>query len=141
MSETMTISKYLADWLEDYGTIEIDTNHIPDGADKYGLFKAPTRTTREMNDGSYEITEYFNFFARQSSVTEGDRQDSDQWLEELCYWVDDYPFNYEYPDPGGNRRVTSIAINGTPYPMETDSADTLYQFSITITYTREREEN
>ena len=134
----MTIAQYLADWLSNYESLEIDTNHITDGADQYGLFRAPTRLIQEMNDGSYEITEYFNFFARQASVTEGDRQDSDQWLEDLCYWVDDYPFSYDYPDPGGDRTVTLISINGVPYPMETDSDDTLYQFSITITYTRER---
>lgn len=135
----MTIAAAVASWLSFYESMEVDTNHITDGSDKYGLFKSPTRTTKEFSDGSYEITEFYQFFARQASVSETDRKDSDAWLEDLAYWADDFPYMYEYPELGGGRTITKIALTGVPYPMETSSGDTLFQMSLAVTYTRERE--
>lgn len=135
----MTISAAVASWLAFYESMEVDTNHIEDGSDKYGLFKSPTRTTKEFTDGSYEVTEFYQFYARQASVSEEDRKDSDAWLEDLAYWADDFSFQYEYPELDGGRKITKIALNGIPYPMETGSGDTLFQMSLAVTYTRERE--
>ena len=134
----MTIAKAISEWLKEYENIQIDTNHITDGSDTYGLFKSPNRSIREFDDYSYEITEYYQLFARQAAISEGDREDSDEWLEELTYWADDF-HQEDYPDPQGNRKIIDISVTGTPYPMETDSTDTLYQISLSITYTRERE--
>ena len=135
----MTISKAVASWLSFYESMEIDTNHITDGSDKYGLFKSPSRTTKEHIDGSYEITEFYQFFARQASVSEEDRKDSDEWLEELAYWADDYPFVYEYPELDNGHKISRIELTGAPYPMESGSSDTLFQMSLSVTYSRERE--
>ena len=135
----MTISAAISSWLSQIESMEIDTNHITDGSDKYGLFKTPSRNTRELIDGSYEVTEFYQFFARQSSVSEGDRKDSDEWLEELAYMADDAGTVYALPEIDKNRRITRIQLTGTPYPMEASSDDTLYQMSLSITYTRERE--
>lgn len=141
MSDTTytTISSAVAAWLSEYETMTVDTNHITDGSDKYGLFKSPARTTSNYIGGSYDITEYYQFYARQASVSEYDRLDSDEWLEELAYWADDFEFNYEFPTLSGDRTIQRIELTGVPYPMETDSSDTLYQMSLSITYTRERE--
>ena len=140
MSETYTtISSALAAWLSFYEAMEVDTNHVTDGSDKFGLFKSPTRRTKEYTGGSYEITEYYQFFARQASVSEEDRMDSDAWLEELAYWADDFGLLYAYPELDGNRTINKIELTGAPYPMETGSSDTLFQMSLAITYTRERE--
>lgn len=137
----MTIAAAVSSWLSFFESMEIDTNHIQDGADQYGLFKSPTRTVKNFINGAYEITEFYQFFARQASVSEEDRQDSDEWLEELSYFADDFPFNYEYPSLGDddNRKITLIELTGAPYVMETGSSDSLFQMSLAITYTRERE--
>ena len=135
----MTISAAVASWLSFYKAMEVDTNHISDGSDQFGLFKSPTRTTKEYTNGSYEITEFYQFYARQASVSEEDRKDSDAWLEDLAYWADDFPFEYAYPTLDGNRKINKIELTGIPYPMEADSSDTLYQMSLAITYTRQRE--
>ena len=37
----MTISAYISNLLKEYDGIEIDTDHVSDGSDKYGLFKSP----------------------------------------------------------------------------------------------------
>ena len=135
----MTISEAISKWLAEYGEIVIETNHVSDGSDKYGLFKSPQRNIVSHVDYSYEITEYYQLLARLNSLSEDDRKDSDEQLEKLTYWADDYPFIYEYPALDGNRQILNISVTGSPYPLSTDSSDTVYQLSIEITYTRERE--
>lgn len=135
----MTISEAISKWLAEYGEIVIETNHVSDGSDKYGLFKSPQRNIVSHVDSSYEITEYYQLLARLNSLSEDDRKDSDELLEKLTYWADDYPFIYEYPALDGNRQILNISVTGSPYPLSTDSSDTVYQLSIEITYTRERE--
>lgn len=136
----MTVSKYIAELLKNYEGIEIDTNHVPDGSDKYGLFKSPSRDKREFADGSCEITEHYQFLARQKTVSLAERKEADEWLEELTYWADDFSYNNAFPAFDKNRQVTGFSITGNPYPMEASNKDTLYQMSLSITYTRERED-
>ena len=133
----MTISQYITNFLKIYENIEIDTNHVADGSDKYGMFKSPARDVRNNIDESYQITEYFNFFAKQSAIAESERKESDEWLEDFMYWLDDYPFNYEYPKIDGNRRILNIQATGCPTPMFDDENDITYQISMSITYERE----
>lgn len=133
----MTISQYITNFLKNYENIEIDTNHVADGSDKYGMFKSPARDVRNNIDESYQITEYFNFFAKQSAIAESERKESDEWLEDFMYWLDDYPFNYEYPKIDGNRRILNIQATGCPTPMFDDENDITYQISMSITYERE----
>lgn len=135
----MTIAAAVSSWLSFQRVMEIDTNHITDGSDKYGLFKSPARQVKEFTDSSYEVTEFYQFFARQASVSENDRTDADEWLEQLAYWADDYPFQYEYPELDSGRKIEKITLTGTPYPMESGSGDTLFQMSLAVTYKRERE--
>ena len=135
----MTVSQYIVNLLKNYEGIEIDTNHVSDGSDKYGLFKSPSRNIKNFNDSSYEITEYYQFLARQKTVSKSERKEADEWLEDLTYWVDDLAVDYQLPDLGKGRTVTGVSITGCPYPLETENKDTMYQMSLSITYLRERE--
>jgi hypothetical protein len=135
-----TISEAIVTFIKSYQTVEIDTGHIQDGSDTYGLFKSPNRDVKLFNDYSQEITEYYQFMAKQSSISNNDRKTADEWLEDLTYWVDDYGLNYAYPTLTGNRKIINIELTGCPYPMESTEDETLYQMSLKITYTREREE-
>lgn len=135
----MTISAYIVNLLSNYEGIEIDTNHVSEGSDQYGLFKSPSRDIKEFNDTSYQITEYYQFLARQAATSKSERKEADEWLEELAYWIDDFPYNYSFPPLDKNREVTGISITGSPYPMEADDKKTLYQILLSITYSRERE--
>ena len=136
----MTISKYIVDFLNNYKNINIETNHMPEGSDKNGLFKSPNRDRLEYTDGSCRITEYYQLFARQVSVSDDERKESDEWLEDLTYWIDDYGIRYEYPEIDGNREVTDISVTGVPTPLEHENDDIVYQISLSITYKRERED-
>lgn len=136
----MTISEYIANLLKNYTEMEIDTNHMMEGSDKYGLFKSPSRDIELFNDTSYQITEYYQFLARQTGVSNEERKEADEWLEDLTYWVDDFTYNYSFPDIDKNRKITSLSITGSPYPMTADDKEAMYQILLSITYTREREE-
>ena len=136
----MTISAYITELLKLYGNIEIDINHVADGSDKYGLFKSPTRNIGEFNNGSYEITEHYQFLARQSTLSESERKEADEWLEDLTYWADDFCYNYKLPKMDKGRKATAFSITGNPCPMEIEDRGTMYQISLSITYIREREE-
>lgn len=137
----MTISKYIIDFMSKYvDGIIVSTNHLEEGPDNYGLFKSPARELRNYTDGSCEITEHYQFFAKQHGVSEVDRKDSDEFLEELTYWVDDYPYNYEYPEIDGGRKVINISVTGCPYSLDVENNnEVIYQIMLSITYTRERE--
>ena len=139
MEAKRTISQYIVKLLSNYEGLSIDSNHVSDGSDQYGLFKSPSRELREMNDGSCEITEYYNFMARQSTGSRSERKESDEWLEDLTYWADDFSYTYAFPALDRNRTVTRFSITGNPYPMEASDKDTLYQMALSITYLRERE--
>ena len=136
----MTISAYIVNLLKNYDGIEIDTNHMAEGSDQYGLFKSPSRNINEFTDGTYQITEYYQFLARQSGCSKSERKEADEWLEDLAYWIDDFPYKYNFPQIDGNRIVTGISITGSPYPMEANDKETMYQILLSITYIREREE-
>lgn len=136
----MTISKYIVDFLNKVGGISIDTNHVKDGADQYGLFKSPSRDKKDFTDDSYEVTEYYQFLARLDSVSDEERKEADELLEDLTYKLDDYKYEYDYPEIDKGRRVTDISVTGCPYPMETGESGALYDMSLSITYLRERED-
>ena len=136
----MTISAYIVNLLKNYEGIEIDTNHMSEGSDQYGLFKSPSRDIKDFNDSSYQITEYYQFLARQNTNSKSERKEADEWLEDLAYWIDDFPYNYSFPKIDGNREVIGLSITGAPYPMEADDKETMYQILLSITYIREREE-
>lgn len=135
----MTISEILSNWLAQFKGIEVETNFVEEGADKYGLFKSPQRDVKDFINLSYEITEYYQLFARQSIISDADRKEADELLEELTYWADDYAYNYEYPVLDKNRKILDIKVTGSPTAMQNDKEEALYQISIEITYSRERE--
>lgn len=133
----MTISKYISRFFNQYETLKIDTNHVEDGADKYGLFKSPSREFARRLDGSAVITEYYQFFAFQKSFSEAERKEDDEWLEEFTYWLDDYQVTEDYPAIDGGRTVVEIAATGSPTPMTDSDNGIMYQISLKITYERE----
>ena len=73
----MTISKYIVDFLNRVCGISIDTNHVRDGSDQYGLFKSPSRDKKDFTDDSYEVTEYYQFLARLDSVSDSERKEAE----------------------------------------------------------------
>ena len=132
-----TISAAIVEMFDNLG-FTIHTNHLSDGSDKYGLFRSPARAKTENIDGSCIITEAYQFFGRLDSLSETEREDAEEQMEALVYAVDDYIYNYDYPELTDSRTIQDVEITGCPYPIETTDEDLLYQISLNITYLRER---
>lgn len=132
-----TISAAIVEMFDNLG-FTINTNHLSDGSDRYGIFRSPARSTEEHIDGSYIITEAYQFFGRLDSMSETEREDAEEQIEALVYAVDDYIYNNDYPELTDNRTIQDVQITGGPYPIETTDEDLLYQISLNITYLRER---
>lgn len=132
-----TISAAIVEMFDNLG-FTIHTNHLSDGSNRYGLFRSPARTKEENIDGSYLVTEAYQFYGRFDSMSETEREDAEERIEALVYAVDDYIFDHDYPDLTDNRTIQDVQITGCPYPIETTDEDLLYQISLNITYLRER---
>ncbi len=132
-----TISAAIVEMFDELG-FTIHTNHISDGTGRYGVFRSPARTVQEYIDGSLLITEAYQFFGRLDSLSETEREDADEQMENLVYAVDDYLLTHDYPTLTGNRTIQKVEITGCPYPFETTDEDLLYQISLNVTYLRER---
>ena len=137
MAACKTISAAIVEIFDTLG-FTINTNHINEGSDRYGLFRSPARLKEEQIDGSYIVTEGYQFFGRLDSLSETEREDAEEQMENLVYAVDDYIFNHDFPELTGNRTIQDIEITGCPYPFESTDEDLLYQISLNITYLRER---
>lgn len=132
-----TISAAIVEIFEELG-FTINTNHLNDGSDRYGLFRSPARTKVENIDGSCLITEAYQFFGRLDSLSETEREDAEEQMEALVYAVDDYIYEHDWPELTDGRTIQDLEITGCPYPIETTDEDLLYQISLNITYLRER---
>ena len=80
----MTVSECLKEWLGDYDNMDIselltDFIDAPEGC--LALFKSPSREEKTFLDGSKEITEYYNFFARSSTQLEEKRVENQQMIK------------------------------------------------------------
>ena len=73
----------------------------------------------------------------QKSISEAERKEDDEWLEDFEYWVDDYPRLYEYPIIDKNRRVIDIQCGGCATPLVDNDNGIMYQITLSITYERE----
>lgn len=132
-----TISAAIVEMFDTLG-FTINTNHLCEGSDRYGLFRSPARLKIENIDGSYTVTESYQFFGRLDSLSETEREDAEEQMEALVYAVDDYIYNHDWPELTDNRTIQDVQITGCPYPIETTDEDLLYQISLNVTYLRER---
>lgn len=137
----MTIANYVSNFLKLYESLKIDTNYLEVGSDKYGLFKSPARTSTPFIESAFSVTENFVFYASQASISEIERKEDEEWLEDFIYWIDDFNYNYDYPPIDKGRRVTNISVNGSYTPYVNDDNGIIYQFNLSITYEREVKEH
>lgn len=138
----MTVSKAITEWLKGYDmrAVRVDTDQVGEGTDSLGIFKSPTRERTDFLESSYQITEWYQLFVVRDGQENCDREDNDEWLENFAYWVDDCQDTKKLPKLDNHRTCEDIELAGTPYMFEAKENNTvLYQVTLKITYTRERE--
>lgn len=134
----MTVSQAIKQWLYKNGTIEIDerinTEKLDSQAIAYSLSKTPQSQLKKFAGGNELRTEYYMFFARQSSQIETERISNDEFLENLENWVWEKNKERDYPILDKKRTCTNIGISSTYYAYSTEEEETIYTFTISIEY-------
>ena len=139
----MTVGECLKDWLSEYGGLnfsELLTDFIdaPEGC--MALFRSPQKQENTYLDGSKNVTEYCNFFARKSTQLDEERVENQQLLDDLTEWIENKAFEEDYPDLSqvGNLTCEDITVNGTSAINSQEDDNAIYQITIAIQYLKER---
>lgn len=130
----MTVSTYISNFIQEYAGVNVLTAYGEEKSDKNGLTKLKGREITEFNDGSCEIVEQYQLFVKQKS--EEDVKTNDQWLEELLYWIDDYPKVHGLKEIDSAREVVALNVDGVPYAMEEESQEMIYELTVFVKYHR-----
>lgn len=140
----MTVGECLKDWLSEYGGLnfsELLTDFIdaPEGC--MALFRSPQKQEKAYLDGSKEVTEYYNFFARKSTQLDEERVENQQLLDDLTEWIENKAFAEDYPDLSqvvNHLTCEDITVNGASAINSQENDNAIYQVTIAIQYLKER---
>ena len=139
----MTVSECLKEWLGDFTELDFSemlTDFIaaPEGC--FSLFKSPNKNTTNFNDGSQQITEYYQFFARKSSQMDEQRVENQQIIADLEEFINAKDALEDYPDLSkvGNLTCTEICVTNSGTITSQTESDAIYQITISIQYLKER---
>ncbi len=139
----MTVSEGLKEWLGDYDNMDIselltDFIDAPEGC--LALFKSPSREEKTFLDGSKEITEYYNFFARSSTQLEEKRVENQQMMDDLTEWITEKAFYEDYPDlsKAGSLICENVEVSDAASITSQEDDNAIYQLTLAIQYLKER---
>lgn len=139
----MTVGECLKDWLGEFDGLNFselltDFMDAPEGC--MALFRSPQKQEKAYLDGSKDITEYYNFFARKSTLLDETRVENQQLLDDLTEWIESKAFEEDYPDLSqvGNLTCEDITVNGVSAINSQEDDNAIYQVTIAIQYLKER---
>lgn len=140
----MTVSECIKEWLSAYPDVDISemaTDFIEGDTGSFAIYKSPNRNVDRYNDGSCLVTEYYQFFARQSTMMDSERIGNQQLLADLEAWVEDKDWNEDYPDlsQAGSLECQEISVSGSATIMSQEDDNAIYQITIAVKYLKERE--
>ena len=141
----MTVSDCLREWLSEFDRADftdILTDFLKDvPEDCLAIFKSPNKTEKDFQDGSKEVTEYYQFYFTTNVEDNRDRISNQQLLTDLEEWVEERDMNEDYPDlsKAGNYICLEIKVNMSGgISSVRDNGNGIYQVTIGITYLKER---
>lgn len=133
----MTISKAIKEWLEQNELLKIETEILGSEIGDLSLSKTPENTVIKFINGSELRTEYYMFFARQSTQLEIERITNDEFLESLELWVWNKNQERNFPILDEKRKCENISISSSFYLFEENEEEGIYTFTIEIKYRKE----
>lgn len=138
----MIVTECVKEWLGTYEglDLDVDVSFISGDNDTYAIYKQPNRNEVPYNDGNKLITDYFQFFARQSTQIKENMTENEQFLDDLENWVEEKNFNEEYPElfKAGKLECQDIGISSTATIISQEEDNAIYQLIIAIQYLKER---
>lgn len=96
----MTVAECIKEWLETFEgvNLDVDISFLEGDDGTCAIYKQPNRNEVPYNDGSKLITDYFQFFARQSTQIPENMTENEQFLDNLENWVEEKNFYEQYPE-------------------------------------------
>lgn len=136
-----TIGQCLIDWLKQYGGMDFsemltDFIDAPEGA--VSLYKTPERNETLFIDGSRQITDYYNLFARKSTQEDDERVENNALLENLGEWIEDKEIEEDYPTLPNGMTPLEIGVSDSASITSQEDKSAIYQITISLTYLKER---
>lgn len=139
----MTVGECLKDWLGnfdglDFSEILTDFINAPEGC--LALFKSPNKNIVHFNDGSKQITEYYQFFARLATQAPGQTDDNQQVIANLEDWIEEKDSEEDYPELSevGDMTCNEVSVTNSGTITDQNDDNAIYQITIAITYLKER---
>lgn len=138
----MTISQSIIKWLETFEPKEywqmkgINTDIQPAKVKSYSLVKEPIINKKTSISGKVTATEHYTLMARLDSQMDSDRVDNGTWGTSLEEWVDEKNKKKEWPVLA-DATVRNVAVTTPFYLGKSETNESVYQLTISITYVKE----
>lgn len=136
----MTVSQSLKEWLLANEKIDfvdgISTELLMNSG--FSLSKTPQNQVTTFIDGSQVRTEYYMFFARQSTQLEKERVSNDEFLEQLEDWIYQKNKAHDLPILDNGRICQSVGVSSTFYLYQMKENESVYSLTIEIVYRKEK---
>lgn len=104
----------------------------------YSLYKTPERSEIEFQDGSRQITEYYNLFARKPTQEDDVRIENNASLDEFSEWIEEKELEEDYPELPEGMTALEIGISDSASITSQEDTSAIYQITIKLTYLKER---
>ena len=133
----MTISESLIQWLKQFNTDvtinNIDIDRLQASGGSYGLYKMPSRNTVDFINGNQERTDFFQFQAKISNITDNNRKNAQKFFSDLEEWIYQKNLSEDLPQLT-NYTCIEVTLSDTFYMSEALQKESKYIFGISIRY-------
>lgn len=137
----MSAIESIIQWLYGFPEIGAAERITPDMLEEgdMSLAALPEDSVTAYMDGTRDITMYAMFRVRQSGRTHGERMDAQAFMDALSRWVWAGNLAGDLPRLDGGREAQSVRVSQSPYMLETDGGEAVYQIGIEMNYIDEGE--
>ena len=129
----MSILKSLQTYLEQFNGMEMEPI-MTDGVDSdisYALQPSGNSKTVQDISGNRTYINNYVFYAKAYTVSEADRQDNYEWLDDFFEWIEENDENEIYPQIPGYTVESISATNVLLYDVD-DNGKGTYQIQIQL---------
>ena len=135
----MSILKSLKSWLETYDgmTLYIKTDTASSNTGEYALH--PSGNGKLYRDvlGNVISQNNYVFWAKELLTDEVDREETHDFLEDFCNWIEDKNDIKDYPYLGDIYKVNSIEVSNAMLFDISDESAGIYQIQIQVEIIKE----
>lgn len=132
----MSVIENIIQWLYGFPEIGAAERITPDmlEAGDMSLAALPEDSVIAYMSGDRDVTMYALFRVRQASRTHAERLDAQAFMDALSRWVWARNLAGDLPRLDGGREAQSVRVSQSPYMLETNGGEAVYQIGIELNY-------